>query len=393
MVTQDTKVAIIKCNDYEEKKVEQAIRKAIESIGGLSSIIRPNDRVLLKVNLIAPMNPEKAATTHPAIVKAMIKIVREYEGIPFVADSPGFLHVVGSDSAIEKSGIKEIADSLGVEALQFEYVERSFVQIDNPDCVQLKSMFVARLALEADVIISLPKLKCHGFTLYTGAVKNMFGVVPTKTRKIAHLLSSQEKFGNALVDVYSNAKPKLAVMDAILGMEGDGPTHGDPRQAGLILASFDSVALDSIASKIIGYNPMDISTTKLASERGLGTGDLSKIEILGEDINNVLVDFRKSSGRQANIPPFILRFLSKIMTVNLKLIKEKCEMCNICAESCPVNAITLNPYPTFNRKTCIQCFCCNEMCPEGAIVIENGWFTKLFAARRNRPDKGQNDDN
>jgi len=374
----DTKVSIIKCEDYEEKRVENAVREALELIGGLKEIIKHNDKVLLKVNLLAPAEPEEAVTTHPAIVKAMIKLVREAGGIPLVADSPGFLFAGKKNEAIIKSGIKETADAMGVEALQFETIENPFIEIEVSDGVLLKTIFAARLALEADVIISLPKLKTHSNTWYTGAVKNMFGVVAPKTRKIAHNLATYEKFSGTLVEVYSAIKPKLAVMDAIVGMEGEGPRHGEPKQIGLILASYDSVALDAVASKIVGYRPMGIYTTKLATERGLGNGNLSKIKILGEKINDVSIDFKKPSGRQVNIPSILVRFFSRFVKVEPYLVREKCKMCGICEKSCPVDAIKLNPYPIIDRNLCIQCYCCNEMCPEGAMKIRRSWLARRF---------------
>jgi len=173
----DTKVSVIKCKDYEECRVENAVRKALELIGGLEVVVKQDDKVLLKVNLLAPAEPKEAVTTHPAIVKSMIKIVKEVGGIPIIADSPGFLFAGDGNLAMTKSGIKEIADAADVKALQFETIKNPFIEKEVSGSVWLKSIFAARLALEADVIISLPKLKTHGNTLYTGAVKNMFGAV------------------------------------------------------------------------------------------------------------------------------------------------------------------------------------------------------------------------
>jgi uncharacterized protein (DUF362 family)/NAD-dependent dihydropyrimidine dehydrogenase PreA subunit len=374
-----TKVSIVKCRDYEEENVELAVRESLELIGGFRGIIRPNDKVLLKVNLLAPTEPEKAVTTHPSVVKAVIKLVRETGGIPIVADSPGFLFAGGKNTAIIKSGIKEAADQLGAEALQFETIENPFVEIEVPDGVQLGSVFAARLALEADVIISLPKLKTHGNTLYTGAVKNMFGAVAPKTRKLAHSLATYEKFAGALVDIYSVMKPKLAIMDAIVGMEGAGPRHGKPKEIGLVLASYDCVALDAVASRIVGFELGQIYTTKLAAERGLGNGDLDRIEVLGEKIDEVSLQFEKPNGRQVNIPPALMWFFDRLVKVEPRLVEEKCDKCRICARSCPVDAITLNPYPHIDRELCIECYCCNEMCPNGAIEIRRSWLARRVA--------------
>jgi len=372
----DTKVSVIKCKDYEEQRVENAVREALELIGGLESVVKPDDKVLLKVNLLAPAKPEEAVTTHPAIVKSMIKIVKEAGGIPIIADSPGFLFAGEGNLAMIKSGIKEIADAADVKALQFETIKNPFIKKEVSGSVWLKTIYAARLALEADVIISLPKLKTHGNTLYTGAVKNMFGAVAIKTRKIAHNLAAYDKFSGALVDIYSAIKPNLAVMDAIIGMEGGGPRHGDPKQVGLIMASYDSVALDSVASKIIGYEPMAIYTTKLATERGLGDGDFDRIKIFGEKVKDVSVDFKKPRRVILNPPSVLVRLFNWFARAEPYLIKEKCNKCDICAKSCPADAIRLNPYPIIDRKLCIQCYCCNEMCPEGAIKIRRSLLAR-----------------
>ncbi len=372
----DSKVSIVKCEDYSEELVEGAVRDSLKLIGGLTGVIKPGDRVLLKVNLLAPTEAEKAVTTHPSVVKAISKSVIEAGGIPIIADSPGFLFAGGRNAAINKSGIRDMADAIDVEALQFETIDNPFIETSVPNGVWLKSIFAARLALEADVIISLPKLKTHGSTWYTGAVKNMFGTVAPKTRKLAHSLAKHERFSGALVDIYSVMKPILAVMDAVVGMEGEGPRHGSPKKVGLIIASYDSVALDTVASKIIGFEPMEIFSTRLAAERGLGSSDLAKITVLGEQISDVSVEFEKPSGRQVNAPPYLVKLASRFVKVQPSLVKEKCKKCAICAKSCPVSAITLDPYPVIDRKSCIECYCCNEMCPEAAMEIRKSWMAR-----------------
>lgn len=373
-----TKVSIIRCRNYEQENVDKAVMGAIHLIGGLREIIRPKDKVLLKINLLNASAPSKAVITHPSIIKSVAMLVKEAGGIPIIADSPGSFSKNSKNAAIIKSGIKKTADELGINALQFETLENAFIKVDIPDGVCLKTIYAARLAMEADVIINLPKLKTHIETMYTGAVKNMFGAIPPKTRKIAHNFGTYERFSNAIVDIYSAMKPHLSVMDAVIGMEGEGPGNGEPKFAGLVIASYDSVALDAVASKIIKYKPMDIYTTKFATERGLGNGDLSKIEILGEDINKVHVDFKKPRLMVTSVPSSLMGIYNIIKTVEPKLIKGKCKRCGICAERCPAEAIKLNPYPVINKNLCIECFCCIELCPESAIRARKHWIVRLL---------------
>ncbi len=174
-------------------------------------------------------------------------------------------------------------------------------------------------------------------------------------------------------------KPGLAVMDAVVGMEGEGPQHGNPRHTGLILASRDSVALDSVASTLIGFNRMEVLTVRNAAERGLGTGDLREIEVLGERIEDVAVNYQKPSGRQINIHPILMRLGHRFVKVQPQLVKDVCTQCEICADSCPADAISMEPWPLIDRSACIECFCCNEMCPTGAMEIKKNWLARRIA--------------
>jgi uncharacterized protein (DUF362 family)/Pyruvate/2-oxoacid:ferredoxin oxidoreductase delta subunit len=372
-----SKVSIVRCKDYAQENVDKAVSEALGLIGGLEGLIKPQDRVLLKTNLLSAADTAKAVITHPALVGSMIRAVKEIGATPIVADSPGSFSENRNNRAIVESGIKEIADSMGVEALQFESMSNAFTEVDVPDGVWLESIHVARLALEVDVVISLAKLKTHMNTLYTGAVKNMFGVIAPVTRKAAHRLGSYSKFSGAVVDIYSTVKPQLAVMDAVVGMEGQGPSNGTPRFVGAILASRDGVALDAVASKIIGYEPVKIYTTKLAAERGLGKGDLRQINVLGETIGKVSVRFKRPRLEMTNVPTLLVGAYYWMSNVRIHVVRSKCKRCSACAESCPPGAIRMDPYPVIDRKSCIQCYCCDEVCPEGAIELKRTLLARL----------------
>lgn len=373
-----TRVAIRRCPDYDEERVRQAVRQAVELIGGIGDIIKPGDRVLLKANMLAPIDPAEAVTSHPAVVRAAIELVKEAGGEPIVADSPGYFYAGGKCRALTACGLKDVADELEVESLQFEAMENPFVEIPVPGGIYLDSIFAARLALEVDVIVTLPKLKTHASTWYTGAVKNMFGAVATRTRKQAHILATYERFSGSLVDIFSVLKPQLAIMDGVIGMEGEGPRHGRPRQLGVILASKDAVALDAVASKIIGFEPMEIFTTRDATARGLGNGNIDEIEVLGTPVDEVAINFEKPSGKRLNIPPLLMKVAYRFIKVRPHCARDVCDKCRICEKSCPVDAITMRPWPEIDRDLCIECYCCNEMCPTGAMEIRKNWLAKLL---------------
>jgi len=337
------KVSIVKCEDYP--KVKNAIKQSLDLIGGLEKIIKPNDRVLLKVNLLMAKKAEYAVTTHPSVVKAVIQLVKEKKGIVFVGDSAGGAGL--TDKAFEVSGIKKVVEEENVELLNFE----------TTGTYNVKGLNIAKPLLDSNVVISLPKLKTHTFTFFTGAVKNFFGGIPGKQKSELHSKYPKlEDFSNMLLDIYYAVKPKLGIMDGILGMEGDGPSNGKVVKSNVILSSFDCVSLDYVSSALIGYNPMGIATTRLGVERKLG--ETEKIEIAGEKIENVSVDFKKpvSEDAKENVIPIV--------------DSDKCKKCLTCISICPVNAINIiNDDITFNRMKCILCYCCSELCPEGAIGL------------------------
>ena len=367
-----SQVSLVKCADYEEERVNCAVARSIELIGGMNQYVKPGDKVLLKVNLLAA---GEGVYTHPSVVKAVIGLVKDVGGVPIVSDTPGILHAgKGAVNAITDSGLKAVAEEAGVEAFQLE--TRGFVEVLVPGGKKLKSIYVAKTALEADVIISMSKLKTHGLTMFTGAVKNMFGVVPPRTRMIAHALGRCEDFSEALVDIYSVVKPGRVIMDGVIGMEGNGPRHGNLKPVGVIMASGDGVALDAVASRVIGFEPMEIHTTRAATNRGLGNGDLNRIKVMGEKISDVETTFKKPSSWQRNIPPRIMSFISRLIYIRLQANIEKCIQCGICEKNCPVGAMHLTPYPTVDTEKCIQCYCCHELCPEGAIIMNRSWLAR-----------------
>lgn len=337
------KVSIVKCNDYS--KVKNAIRHSLDLIGGLEKVIKPDDRVLLKVNILMAKKPEYAVTTHPSVVKAVIQLVKEKGGMVFVGDSAGGTGL--TDKAFAVSGIKSVTEQENVELLNFE----------KTGTYRIKGLNIAKPLLDSDVVISLPKLKTHTFTFFTGAVKNLFGGIPGKQKSELHSKHKKlEDFSNMLLDIYSAVKPKLGIMDGILGMEGDGPSNGKVVRSNVILSSFDCISLDYVSSTLIGYNPMGIATTRLAFERKLG--ETENIEIVGEKLENVKIDFKKpiSEDAKENVVPFV--------------DKDKCRKCLTCVNICPVNAINaVNNNITFNRMKCIRCYCCSELCPNGAIGL------------------------
>ena len=248
--------------------------------------------------------------------------------------------------------------------------------VSNPGGKLIKKLDVIKLLDDVDVIITLPKLKTHIFTKFTGSTKILFGVVPGLTKPAYHLkFQDVGLFSDMLLDILAYVKPTLSIMDGVIGIEGDGPgAQGDPKKAGFILASQDSVALDVVATTLIGMNPMEVPIIKRAVERGMATGSVNDITVLGERIDDMKVSFKKPSG---NGSPLNTVMSSKIMrriflkaAVPYPVADKKCVRCGICRQNCPAGAITITDKARMDYSKCIRCYCCHELCPHKAIRLK-----------------------
>lgn len=231
-------------------------------------------------------SPEEAATTNPAVVKAIVKEVLKYGGVPMVGDSPG-VEAEELEEIYRQTGISKAAEEVGAMFLKFEEeIEKQSTNKNN----LLKDIPVAKPVFDADLVISVPKLKTHDVTLLTGAVKNMFGIIVGKVKHEIHKKALMKGlFGETLIDIFNIRKPALAIMDGIVAMEGNGPGKGIPRKVGVILASKDCFALDIIASRIIGVNPLEVMTNKAVIKQGLLEGT-ENIEVVGNSFAQVMVN-------------------------------------------------------------------------------------------------------
>lgn len=373
------KVSIVKCGNYEHQKVKESILQSLGLIGGIGKIIKPGDNVLLKVNVIIGFPPERAATTHPVIVGATTEIVREAGGVPWVGDSSG-AHGYTAQS-LELCGIKKACEEYGGRLINFESTGTYPVKANGKI---LTTINIAKPVIDCDVLVSLPKMKIHQLTKYTGAVKNFYGVVPGSGKAGIHMQApTEESLSHAVVDIYSALKPRLAIMDGIVGMEDEGPTNGTPILSGVILSSTDCVALDAVASEVMGFSHRDILTTRFAHERGLGTGELDQIEITGEKISDVKIDFKKSRYLYYKLPGFLGKWIFKYAenVSRVEISEKECKKCKICFNSCPASAINLEPRPLIDQKKCIKCYCCHELCRNSAVKLKTSYLGRRFMER------------
>jgi len=377
-------ISLIRQADYEPRSVYRAMRAAIDLLGGMGCFISPGERILLKPNLLSPSSPEKAITTHPAVVRAAVDLVREARGKPFIGDSPGLGSLI---KAAERAGIREVAEVAGVELVEFDQP----VEAKVPSHFRFKRVEVAQDALQADGIINLPKLKTHGQMALTLSVKNMFGCVPGRRKAQWHFQAGvdRDQFAQMLLELYEIMKPRLNILDGILGMEGNGPGNGgSPRWTNLVAASADGMALDRVIAELLGISSTSVPTIKVARERGISRFEWDELEIRGESWEKMRVSGflpPKSLDLGWGIPPFLRRALRGALTAHPLIDSSRCALCLVCSEACPAQAIQKRgDQLVIEQHGCIRCFCCQELCPEGAVKTQEGWAIRCLGIKKEK---------
>ncbi len=376
-----SKVSIVRCNEYDYTLVRNSVYQALEQLGGIESYFSPGMRVVVKPNILKKCPVEQNVTTHPLVFKAVLSALKDAKVQAVVAESPGGLFNKNVLAAAYKtSGIGDVATEMGaILSFDTEVCEVSCEQGD-----QVKSMTFIKPAVEADAVISVAKLKTHEMMVYTGAVKNLFGVVPGVTKAQYHFrIPDQMGFGNMLVDIAEYFSPVFSVIDAVYGMEGEGPASGESRKIGAIIASPCPHTADIGALSLIGVNPDDVFTTKCAIKRGIL--DIDNIEFLGEPVENLAVkDFRMPANLHSGLlekraPSFMHKFISKMVAVKPVIPKDKCIGCCVCLDNCPAKAMELRgKVVVIDYEKCINCYCCHELCPKEIVKIHKPFLLKLL---------------
>jgi uncharacterized protein (DUF362 family)/Pyruvate/2-oxoacid:ferredoxin oxidoreductase delta subunit len=375
------KVALVGCESYDQGLVDSAVARALSLLGGMEGFVGAGDRVLIKVNLLSASPPEKAVTTHPSIVKAAVKAVQAAGGVPVIADSPGGPYTKGMlERAYRSSGMTGVAEETGA-LLNFD---TGSMQVSNPGGVLVKRLDLLSVLAEADVVISLPKMKTHTLTKFTGATKVLFGLVPGLTKPAYHLkFRDVDDFCDMLLDILGHVRPVLSIMDGVIGMEGDGPgAHGIPTDSGVILASGDSISLDVVASTVMGFEPSDTPVIRRAIARGLISGRICDIQLVGDDLAGFCRAYKKPSTSGGLFQKaFSSHLMRNIFLNNLAAYpsaNEMCVGCGICAQNCPAKAITMAGRARMDLGKCIRCYCCHELCPNRAIDLKKGFFSRVL---------------
>ncbi len=364
--------------DYSDASMDAVMERILDNLAPDLS----GKTVLVKPNMLAQFKPDRGATTHPALVKAIVKALKKRKPKKImVGDNPGATAFGINEKCAKVTGILEAAGDCYTNLMERPRI----VEINSPvlDKVNISSEF-----FECDYFINLPKLKGHCHAYMTGAIKNLYGMCVGAEKARLHVLGRDPRlFGEILVDVYTTRMPDLNIIDAVLTMEGNGPTNGQIRDdVGKILASTNGFAMDAVCAKMLGYDLDRIKTLEVGKEKGYWSGNVDSIELDGEI--PVIKKFKPpSTFQRMGSYSIFSRIISPFNSRLPKIDKKQCKKCGICAHHCPIDACVFvkGEVPVIDKKECIKCYCCQEFCPHDAISLDGMMFkltTKLSGTTR-----------
>ena len=342
------------------------VRQAVDRAFELFPVQVTGSKVLIKPNVLRLSEAKEGVVTHPAVLRSVVEKVEGMDPASIiVGDNPGIFSYGANEETFKKTGLMEAAKGY------YENIGNDSQKVDfNPE--YMPKVSISRAVLEADIIISLPKFKTHGLTVMTGAIKNSYGFLPGAQKAQLHKAAGNpERFHEVVAEVFRLRVPDLFIVDAVVGMEGNGPASPDLVDIGLIMASDDAMSMDAVMAKMMGLDPGRLRFLQKAREIGLGDYDLDKIEIIGE--LKTLPDFKLPPlGGEIVTGNKAIQELMHSRTLLLPQVDpELCTACETCVDQCPVSALTMEgDTPLVDSDTCITCFCCQEICPEKAITLK-----------------------
>ncbi|PLY06145.1 MAG: (4Fe-4S)-binding protein [Desulfuromonas sp.] len=343
----------------------------------MAAFVKPGQKVLLKPNMLSGKSPERAVTTHPEIVRAVIRQVQAAGGVVSLGDSPG----IGTpENVARKCGIQQVVEETGIRFAPFSESVRLPTRTGT-----FHELEVARDILDADVIINLPKLKTHQMMGLTCAVKNMFGAVVGLRKPRLHLQAGTDKafFALLLLELCEALSPALTIVDAVVGMEGEGPGSGDPVEIGALLAGSHPQAVDTVATELVGMKPRQVWTQQKAIDTQRPLTTLADLKLLGTPLDELrLKGFRPARMTDVNfgLKGGLKRALKNSLTARPVVRWEVCRLCNDCVTHCPPEAMKIeNGRLEIDYERCIRCFCCQELCPHAALATKQGLLLNLHS--------------
>ncbi len=384
----DNKVYIVPCNDYQQ--VKDKLPQLLDMMGGVGSVAKKGETIVLKPNLLLAADPARVVSTHPSLVSSLGTLLHDHQVKAVLADSPGSGYAYNPrtlNRVYRKCGMKEAAESGQVE-LNYD-TSHKIVSFNTGNLI--KRFEIITPVVEADGIINLCRLKTHSFMFMSGAVKNNFGVIPGRLKLGYHAaLKDAHRFAEMLLDLADVVNPRISIMDAVTGMEGNGPTGGSPRQVGCLLASTSQLALDVVAGEIMGLSREQNPILIAAEKRGMRPHRIEEVSLIGEDKQSLrienyrLPDTLTSWVGLRGIPSFILTILESFLkqgsSLKPEINRNKCIGCGACRDACPLQIIHIDSErkARIGHHGCIRCYCCHEMCTENAVELHTGFLYSLL---------------
>ena len=370
------KVAVVKVSNIgDEESICRGVGKAINLVGGMRSVVKCGDMVIVKPNFFGPRSSLHGATTNLAVVREIVNEVIECGAEPIIAEGP--FRFYNADLVFDTLGVRRFTQKLGIKLVNLN--EEASVEVEVPSGKALKKIKVPKLVLDSDVLINVPKMKTHHLTTVTLGMKNLKGVLPGAEKQQSHIHGIHQ----SIVDINKIIKPELTVVDGIVAMEGMGPTFGDRVELGLVVAGRNVVDVDKVCCEIMEVDPFHVKHLRIALEEGLGSNN---VEVVGEWINSVRRKFRvpRESGTYLYLSNIAQRFdrlvyrisgknifpfLSSMFGKRPRIDKKKCVKCGICEKTCIVSPPAIDCKAGKISHRCVDCLLCMEQCPKNAISV------------------------
>lgn len=341
------------------------VREAVDRAFELFPLELQGKKVFIKPNVLRTSQANEGIVTHPTMLRAVVDKVESFKPASIVVgDNPGLFNYGANEEGFSSTGLMEAAKGY------YRNIGNDSQQVDfNPEF--MAKVMVSRIVYDADIFISLPKFKTHGLTVVTGAIKNSYGILPGALKaRIHRAAGSPERFHEAVVEVFKLRPPDLFIMDAVVGMEGNGPASTELRDIGLVLASDNAVALDTVVATMMGLEPGRLRFLQKAKELGLGDFDLNTIDLVGELKRLPGFKLPPLGGEAIHDNPAMQDLIHSRIVVKPHADPDLCTACGTCVEHCPASALSMEDnLPQVDADTCITCFCCQEMCPEKAMSL------------------------
>lgn len=366
-------VASVKCSRYEPERVEESVKRAVDYLGGIIAFVKPNSSVLVKPNLLMSKGPEAAITTHPQVIRAVIRLLKSIHCRIFVGDGPSVWgkYIQDVDTVYKMTGVEEVCRQEGVTLVKF-------------DARRWRGKFPLTTWVDScDHIVSVPKFKTHELTVLTGAVKNLFGLISGTFKTELHKMYYQRhEFARILIDIYQTVRPSLTIVDGVTALEGDGPAaRGMVRELGVILAGAECIAVDTVMAMVMGIDPLAVPTIAEARRQGFGFSHRSDIRFFGANVDelNTRPFVLPSSLSKREAPEWLIRLAARFIRYIPVVDHHKCTRCHACVDACPMKIISEKHGKIhISYARCIACFCCLEACPAAAIFVRKSVLAKLI---------------